>query len=85
MPARAPLPPSAAARYLPDFDGRLNGRQVELLCQYLTVPYLRIPLVLKLLSDESRVRALSSAELQGVLDSVRASRRNRGSASSTAL
>ena len=53
-----------------DFEGRLNARQVELLVQYLTVPYLRIPLVVKLLCDESRVRALASVDLQGVLDSV---------------
>lgn len=53
-----------------DFDGRLNARQVELLVQYLTVPYLRIPLVAKLLCDESRVRALASVDLQSVFDSV---------------
>lgn len=53
-----------------DFEGRLNARQSELLVQYLTVPYLRIPLVATLLSDESRVRALASVDLQGVLDSV---------------
>lgn len=38
--------------------------------QYLTVPYLRIPLVAKLLCDESRVRALASIDLQSVFDSV---------------
>lgn len=57
-------------RHLPDFDGRLSGHHSELLVSYLTAPYLRIPLVLRLLSDESRVRALASPELQGVLDSV---------------
>ena len=33
-------------RRLPDFDGRLRPHGIELLLQYLTVPYLRIPLVL---------------------------------------
>ena len=51
-------------RHLPDFEGRLSSRHVELLIQYLTAPYLRIPLVMKLLSDESRVRALAVPELQ---------------------
>mmetsp|Transcript_70630 Transcript_70630/g.197306 ORF Transcript_70630/g.197306 Transcript_70630/m.197306 type:complete len:905 (-) Transcript_70630:1623-4337(-) len=56
-------------KFLPDFDGRLNSRHSELLLQYLTAPYLRIPLVLKLLSDQTRVRSLTNMELQGVLDS----------------
>ena len=30
-------------RQLPDFDGHLRPSRVELLLQYLTVPYLRIP------------------------------------------
>jgi hypothetical protein len=30
---------------LPTFGGRLSARQAELLLSYLTVPYLRIPLV----------------------------------------
>lgn len=34
-------------RQLPTFDGRISARQCELLLQYLTVPYLRIPLVLQ--------------------------------------
>ena len=57
-------------RHLPDFDGKLNGRTVELLIQYLTAPYMRIPLVLRLLCDEARVKALGVPELQNVLDSV---------------
>ena len=40
---------------LPDFDGRLRARDCELLLQYLTVPYLRIPLVLQFFSDPLRI------------------------------
>ena len=55
---------------LPDFDGRLAPRACELLVQYLTAPYLRVPLVLQFFADQMRVMALSSAELQSVLDAV---------------
>jgi hypothetical protein len=34
-------------RHLPDFEGRLGAQSVELLLQYLTAPYLRIPLVMR--------------------------------------
>ena len=47
----------------------LSSRDAELVLTYLTAPYLRIPLVLKLLSDQTRVRSLTNSELQGVLDS----------------
>ena len=55
-------------RHLPNFDGRLQSRNTELLLQYLTVPYLRIPLVMQFFSDQMRITALASDELQGVLD-----------------
>jgi hypothetical protein len=54
---------------LPDFDGRLSPRFCEVLMQYLTAPYLRIPLVLEFFADQMRICALSSHELQGVVDS----------------
>jgi hypothetical protein len=57
-------------RHLPDFDGRLRARDCELLLQYLTAPYVRIPLVMQLLSDPVRMSALGSVELQRVLDAV---------------
>jgi len=53
---------------MPDFGGRLKARDSELLLQYLTVPYLRIPLVLQFFSDPVRIAALHSIQLQGVLD-----------------
>ena len=40
-------------RNLPDFGGRLRARDCELLVQYLTVPYLRIPLVLQFFAETS--------------------------------
>ena len=55
-------------RHLPNFDGRLAGRNSELLLQYLTAPYLRIPLVMQFFSDQMRITALASDELQVVLD-----------------
>ena len=57
-------------RHLPDFDGRLRARDCELLLQYLTAPYVRIPLVMQLFSDPVRMTALGSLELQRVLDAV---------------
>ena len=42
----------------------------ELLISYLTVPYLRIPLVLSLFATEDRLHSLRSPELQALLDSV---------------
>jgi len=51
-------------RHLPSFDGRLKARDCELLLSYLTVPYLRIPLLLQFFSDPLRVTALHSGELQ---------------------
>ena len=54
---------------LPDFEGTLSQRYCELLLQYLTVPYLRIPLVINFFADESRLPALSNPSLQSVLDS----------------
>ena len=54
---------------LPAFGGRLGYSDTELLCQFLTAPYLRIPLLIEFFQEESRLRALESHELQGVLDS----------------
>ena len=46
------------------------GRHSELLLQYLTAPYLRIPLVMAFFADQMRVTALGAPELQRVLDAV---------------
>ncbi|CAN0273248.1 unnamed protein product, partial [Ectocarpus sp. 12 AP-2014] len=53
---------------LPDFGDRLRSRDCELMLQYLTVPYLRIPLVIKFFADPVRMQALWSEDLQEVLD-----------------
>jgi hypothetical protein len=55
-------------RYLPDFGGRLKAADCELLLQMLTVPYIRIPLVVNFFSTAERITALNSEELQGALD-----------------
>ena len=54
---------------LPSFGGRLSFSDTELLCTYLTAPYLRIPLLIEFFREESRLRALESQELQNILDS----------------
>lgn len=51
-------------RELPTFGRRLSERDSELLVQYLTAPYLRIPLLLDFFADEARVHALDCKELQ---------------------
>lgn len=56
-------------RRLPDFDGRLRPHAVELLLQYLTVPYLRIPLVLDFFTEDT-IYALQSTKLQEFVERV---------------
>ena len=55
---------------LPSFDGALRPREAELLFQYLTVPYLRVPLLLRFFSQPSRIHALGSPKLQAALDAA---------------
>lgn len=57
-------------KHLPSFDGALGQADSELLLSYLTVPYMRIPLVLSFFSSEDRIHALRSEHLQAVFDSV---------------
>jgi hypothetical protein len=57
-------------KQLPDFDGHLRARECELLLQYLTAPYMRIPLVIHFFADQVRINALSNVQLQGVVDAV---------------
>ena len=51
-------------RVLPSFDGCLRPRESELLLQYLTVPYLRVPLLLRFFSSAAHVHALGNPKLQ---------------------
>jgi len=55
---------------LPDFGGRLSQRNSELLISYLTVPYIRIPLILHFFSGPENISSLASKELQDVLEAV---------------
>jgi hypothetical protein len=57
-------------RELSDFDGALGQRDTELLLTALTVPYLRIPLVVSFFATEDRVHALKNDTLRQLLDSV---------------
>jgi hypothetical protein len=45
-------------------------RDVELLLQFLTAPYLRIPLVLHFFADEGRMHALANRDVQDVIDAT---------------
>ena len=44
--------------------------RAQLLQQYLTVPYLRIPLIARFLADRARVKAQVSPQLQALVDGV---------------
>jgi hypothetical protein len=53
---------------LPTFNNRLPARQCEVLLQFLTVPYMRIPLVMQWFSQPLQVMLLNVTELQEILD-----------------
>jgi hypothetical protein len=53
---------------LPDFDGSLGQRDSELLLSYLTVPYLRIPLLLDFIASDYRMYALKNETLRDCLE-----------------
>eukprot|EP01038_Epipyxis_sp_PR26KG_P004031 gene4031-5768_t len=59
---------------LPSFEDKygqvLNQRDSELLISYLTVPYMRVPLIMSFFSSEDRIHKLQSAELRLIFDSV---------------
>ena len=55
---------------LPSFDDCLGQQDSELLLSYLTVPYIRIPLILAMFATEDRIHALKSETLQQVVDAV---------------
>ena len=53
---------------LPNFGGRLPAQHCEVLLQFLTVPYLRIPLVMQWFSQPLQVTLLNVPALQEMLD-----------------
>ena len=57
-------------RTLPDFDGSLGPKNCELMLQYLTTPYMRIPMLLKFFAMEARLKALKNKQIQEVLDAA---------------
>ncbi|OTN67685.1 Uncharacterized protein PKNOH_S05393500 [Plasmodium knowlesi] len=52
---------------LPFFHPSLNLRDVEILLQYLTVPYIRIPLILEFFCDKNRIKSFQSFDIQQLL------------------
>ena len=50
--------------------GALGQHDAELLLSYLTVPYLRIPLVVAFFASDDRIHSLQSRQLQNLLDAV---------------
>ena len=62
---------SGSSKSRPGTGGSLlNQRDSELLLSFLTVPYLRLPLVLTFFASDDRVHKLQSSKLKGILDSV---------------
>lgn len=57
-------------KQLPSFDGALNDSEAELFMQYLTVPYLRVPLLMHFFAQPSHVHALGHPRLQAALDAA---------------
>lgn len=55
---------------LPTFNRRLRPQDCELLLQYLTAPYIRIPLITQFFTEEGRIDCLSVSALQHVLEAV---------------
>ena len=53
---------------LPDFEGTIGQRDSELFLSYLTVPYLRIPLLLDFFSSDYRMYALKNEKLRDCLE-----------------
>eukprot|EP01083_Nonionella_stella_P030773 84290_1 len=57
-------------RNLPTFDDVMGARDSELLLSYLTVPYIRLPLVLSFFATEDRIHTLRSEDLRNILNSI---------------
>ncbi|GBG26808.1 Hypothetical Protein FCC1311_030302 [Hondaea fermentalgiana] len=55
---------------LPNFGDTLSRQESEMVLSYLTVPYLRIPLVLAFFATGDRVTYLFNHEIQGLLRAV---------------
>ena len=55
---------------LPSFSGRVSPADSEYLLQLLTVPYLRLPLLVAFFASQQRVTALAEPSLQAMLDAA---------------
>ncbi|PRP79727.1 hypothetical protein PROFUN_12661 [Planoprotostelium fungivorum] len=55
---------------LPTFEGKLTQSASELLISYLTVPYMRIPLVLNFFASQEHINSLGVLDLENIIDSV---------------
>ena len=83
---RAPSPANAAAqtapekarneddilhiKRLPDFGKTMSQKNSELLLSYLTVPYLRLPLILGFFASDDRIQTLRNAQTQAIVNAV---------------
>ena len=56
-------------RRLPEFEG-LQPSSVERLLQYLTVPYLRVPLIIDFFSSQNHISALKDAKLRDLVEAA---------------
>jgi hypothetical protein len=55
---------------LPSFDDVLGQHDAEMLLSYMTVPYLRIPLILGFFASDDRIHALKSDAVRKMLEAV---------------
>ncbi|KAL1524752.1 hypothetical protein AB1Y20_019635 [Prymnesium parvum] len=55
---------------LPDFGGTLGQADSELLISYLTVPYMRLPLLMQFFASQNRLHTLASPDIRRVLQGV---------------
>ena len=55
-------------KQLPNFGYALGQHDAELLLSYLTVPYLRVPLVVSFFAADDRIHSLQAPKLQELLD-----------------
>ena len=55
---------------LPTFDGTLGQADAELLISFLTVPYLRMPLIVQFFASKNRLHALASEDVRRLLTGV---------------
>jgi len=55
---------------LPSFDDIMSEEDAEKLLSYMTVPYLRLPLIVQFFATKDRVPVLLNRDIQAILENV---------------